>query len=224
MSTDVLMRTRGRSVRLSHPDKVLFPGDGITKADLAAYFRDVAPVMVPHTRDRPLSLQRFNRGLVGDGFFQKDIGRGAPDWVRRVRVGKAGGTVCHPLANDAATLVWLANIKALGLHVWRSRVDRLDRPDRLVVDLDPESADEFPRVLRAALRARDVLLQAGVTPFAMTTGSRGLHVVVALRRRHGFDAVLDAAQRIAAALVVCAPDELTTAFHKQERGGRLFVD
>jgi bifunctional non-homologous end joining protein LigD len=220
----VSVRAGRRSVRLTHPDKLLFPGDGITKADLAVYLRAVAPTMVPHIRDRPVTLHRFNNGIAGPGFMQKEIPRGAPEWVRRVRVPKEGGTVCHALANDAATLVWLANVNCLTAHVWTSRADRLERPDRLVVDLDPEDDDDFPVVVRAALDLRSLLVDAGTTPFTMTTGSRGLHVVVALRRRHGFDAVLAAATALAEALVARAPDERTTAFRKAERGGRLYVD
>jgi bifunctional non-homologous end joining protein LigD len=218
------IRAGRHTVRLTHPEKVLFPDDGITKADLAAYLRDVAPAMLPHVEDRPLTLQRFNDGIAGQGFMQKELPRGAPEWVRRVRVPKEGGTVCHGLANDAATLVWLANVNCLTPHVWTSRADRLERPDRLVVDLDPEDAGEFPRVVRAALDLRTLLLDAGTTPFAMTTGSRGLHVVVPLRRRHGFEEVLAAARGLAEALVERAPGERTTAFRKAERGGRLFVD
>ena len=218
------LRVGSRDVRLTHPDKLLFPDDSITKAEFAAYMRDVAPAMLPHVRGRPVTLHRFNDGIAGPGFMQKEIPRGAPEWVRRVSVPKEGGTVCHALAEDAATLVWLANVNCLTPHVWTSRADRLDRPDRLVVDLDPEDAGEFPRVVAAALDLRALLLDAGVTPFAMTTGSRGLHVVVPLRRRYGFDEVLGAARDLAEALVERAPDERTTAFRKAERGGRLFVD
>ncbi|MEA2289930.1 MAG: bifunctional non-ous end joining protein LigD [Solirubrobacteraceae bacterium] len=218
-----VMRVGRREVRITHPDKVLFP-DGITKADLASYYRDVAPAMLPHVRDRPLSLQRFNKGIEGDGFFQKDLPGGAPDWVRRVRVPKRGGTVCHALANEAATLVWMANLNAVTPHVWTARADRLDRPDRIVWDLDPSGEDQFGLVRRTALELGDVLRDAGCEPFAMTTGSRGLHVVVALRRRYDYERVRDAALAVAEALVARHPDELTTAFRKERRAGRLFVD
>ncbi|MEA2323728.1 MAG: bifunctional non-ous end joining protein LigD [Solirubrobacteraceae bacterium] len=217
------MRVGRRDVRITHPDKVLFP-DGITKADLAAYYGDVAPAMLPHVRDRPLSFQRFNKGIEGGGFFQKDLPGGAPDWVRRISVPKKGGTVCHALANEAATLVWMANLNAITPHVWTARADRLDRPDRIVWDLDPSGEDEFDLVRRTALELGDVLRDAGCEPFAMTTGSRGLHVVVALRRRYGYDRVRDGALAVAEALVARHPGELTTAFRKEKRAGRLFVD
>ena len=218
------MRAGRRDVPLTHPDKVLFPDDGITKADLAAYYRDAAPRMVDLVRDRPVSLQRFNAGIAKPGFFQKNVERGAPDWVKRVQVGKRGGTLWHVLANDAATLVWLANQNCITPHVWLSRADRLERPDRMIFDLDPASADDFALVRRTARDLGDVLREAGVEPFAMTTGSKGIHVVVALQRRYGFGEVRDAAVAVATELVERRPKDLTTEFYKRKRDGRLFVD
>jgi bifunctional non-homologous end joining protein LigD len=219
------VRAGRRLVRVTHGDKLLFPADGITKADLVAYLVTVAPAMLPHIRDRPLSLHRFNDGLAGEGFFQKEIPRGAPDWVRRVRVPKQGGTVCHPLAQDAAALAWLGNQNVLTPHIWTSRVDRLDRPDRLVFDLDPAGGDEdFGLVRRTARELRALLEEMGTTAYAMTSGSRGVHVVVPLRRVHGFDRVQEVARAVADELVARRPAELTTEFRKQERHGRLFVD
>jgi bifunctional non-homologous end joining protein LigD len=179
--------------------------------------------MLPHVRGRPVSLQRFNGGIHGEGFFQKDLQRSAPEWVRRVRVAKKGGTVCHALADDAATLVWLAGQNAVTPHVWTSRADRLDRPDRIVWDLDP-ARDDFGLVRRTALELGELLRQAGCEPFAMTTGSRGVHVVVPVRRRHTFEAARDAALAVATELVARRPDDLTTEFYKRKRGDRLFVD
>jgi bifunctional non-homologous end joining protein LigD len=218
------MRAGRRDVPLTHPDKVLFPDDGITKADLAAYYRDVAPAMLEHVRDRPVSMQRYNAGIGRDGFFQKDIGRGAPEWVKRVEVPKRGGTVCHPLATETATLVWLANQNCITPHVWTARADRLDRPDRIVWDLDPSGEDDFPLVRRTALELGEVLRACGVEPFAMVTGSRGVHVVVPVRRRQGYEPVRDAALAVAEELAARHPDELTTAFRKVKRHERLFLD
>ena len=218
------MRAGRRDVPISHPGKVLFPADGISKADLAAYYRDVAGLMVPHVRDRPVSLQRFNNGIEAGGFFQKNLARGRPDWVKSVRVGKRGGSLVHALANDAATLVWLANQNCITPHVWTARADRLERPDRMVFDLDPEGDDDFALVRRTARELGDILRESGVEPFAMTTGSRGIHVVVALRRRYGFDKVRAAAVAVAEQLVARRPRDLTMEFYKRKRDGRLFVD
>jgi bifunctional non-homologous end joining protein LigD len=218
------MHAGRRDVPLTHPGKVLFPDDAITKADVAAYYRDAAPLMLPLVRDRPVSMQRFNRGIDHEGFFQKNVEKGAPEWVRRVRVGKKGGSVNHVLANDAATLVWLANQNCITPHVWTSRADRLERPDRMIFDLDPVADGEFGLVRRTARELGDILREGGVEPFAMTTGSKGIHVVVALRRRYGFEQVRDAAVAVAAELVARRPQELTTEFYKRKRDGRLFVD
>ena len=217
------MRAGRRDVPITHPDKVLFPDDGITKADLAAYYRDAAPQMVPLVTDRPVSMQRYNAGIARGGFFQKNLPKGAPGWLRTATVAKRDGTVTHPLVTDAAALVWLANQNCITPHVWPARADRPDRPDRMIFDLDP-SDDDFGLVRRSALTLGEILRTAGVEPWAMTTGSRGLHVVVALRRRHGFTAVRDAAVAIGEELVARNPGELTLAFLKKKRGGRLYVD
>ncbi|MDP9344153.1 MAG: non-homologous end-joining DNA ligase [Actinomycetota bacterium] len=217
------MRAGRRDVPITHADKVLFDADGITKADLAAYYRDAAPQMVPLVRDRPVSMQRFNAGIAKGGFFQKNLPKGAPGWLKTATVPKRDGTVTHPLVTDAAALVWLANQNCITPHVWSARADRPERPDRMIFDLDP-SDDDFGLVRRSALMLGEILREAGVEPWAMTTGSRGLHVVVALRRRHGYTAVRDAAVTVGEELVARNPDELTLAFLKEKRGGRLYVD
>jgi bifunctional non-homologous end joining protein LigD len=218
------MRAGRRDVPLTHPDKVLFPDDGFTKADLAGYYRDVAPAMVDLVRDRPVSLLRFNDGIANKGFFQKNVEKGAPDWVKRVQVAKKGGSLWHVLANDAATLGWLANQNAITPHVWLSRADRPERPDRMIFDLDPDSPGDFALVRRTARELGDVLRETGVEPFAMVTGSKGMHVVVPLQRRHTFGAVRDAAVAVAEELVRRRPKDLTLEFYKRKREGRLFVD
>jgi bifunctional non-homologous end joining protein LigD len=217
------MRAGRRDVPITHGDKVLFPDAGITKDELAAYYRDAAPQMVPLVADRPVSMQRFNGGIARPGFFQKNLPKGAPGWLTTVTVPKREGTVTHPVVTGADALVWLANQNCITPHVWTARRDRPDRPDRMIFDLDP-SDDDFGLVRRSALALGEILREAGVEPWTMTTGSRGLHVVVALRRRHTFTAVRDAAVAIGEELVARNPDELTLAFRKEKRGGRLYVD
>jgi bifunctional non-homologous end joining protein LigD len=218
------MPRMAHEVALTHPDRLLFPDDGITKADLAAYLRDVAQVMLPALRERPLSLQRFREGIAAPGFFQKEIPKGAPDWVERVRVPKKGGSVCYPVANDVDTLVWLAQINAITFHVFTARRDRLDRPDRLVIDLDPSDGGDFADVRLAAREVGEQLRAAGLEPFAMTTGSRGLHVVAPLRRTRSTAEVSAFADALGAEAAARHPSLLTTEFHKAERGGRIYVD
>ena len=216
-----------RRVRITHPDKVLFPGDGITKADLAAYYARVAPVMTPHVRDRPINLWRWNAGIDGPRIVQQEIPRGAPEWVRRVDVARRqGGSVCHAVGGEAATLVWLANQNCITPHAWTARADRPDHPDRIVFDFDPadDGDGHFEDVRAGALALGDLLRSHGLEPFAMTSGSRGIHVVAPLRRRADSDRVRAAAGALAEELAARLPDQLTTSWRKAGRGGRVLVD
>jgi bifunctional non-homologous end joining protein LigD len=211
-------------VRLSHPEKVLFPGDGITKADLAAYHERVAEWMLPHMRGRPVSMQRFPDGIESKGFFHKDIPDYFPDWIKRVEVPKSGGTVTHVVASNVETLLYLVNQNTITPHVWLSRADRLWQPDRMVVDLDPPPESDFNAVRRAARQTGDLLRELGFTPFAQVTGSKGVHVWVPLRRRARHDEVRAFAGDIARVLASRHPEELTTEWRKEKRDGRILVD
>ena len=170
-----------RSVELSHPDKVLFPDVGVTKAELADYYRRVAPLMLPHLRGRPISMQRFPAGIGKRGFFHKDIPDYFPAWFERAEMKKSGGSVTHPIVTSADSLVYLANQNTITPHVWLSRSDKPQRPDRLVIDLDP-SRDDFAEVRRAARDIGGLLEELGLPRFAMVTGSRGVHIWVPIRR------------------------------------------
>jgi bifunctional non-homologous end joining protein LigD len=211
-------------VEISHPDKVLFPGDGITKGDLAAYYEQVSEWMLPHVKNRPLSMQRFPDGVEAKGFFHKDIPDYFPDWIRRVEVPKANGTVTHVVATDAATLVYLVGQNTITPHVWLSRADRPWQPDRLVIDLDPPPGSDFASVRRAARNAGELMHELGFTPFAQVTGSKGIHVWTPLRRRARHDEVRAFAGELGRVLADRHPDELTTEFRKAKRDGRILVD
>jgi bifunctional non-homologous end joining protein LigD len=214
-----------REVRLSHPDKVLFPSDGFTKADLAAHFERVAPAMLPHVRDRPLNLWRWNNGIDGQRVVQQDMPKGAPDWLPRVETPRRrGGSISHPLANDVAVLRWLANQNCVTPHVWSARADRLDRPDRLIFDLDPPEGVDFTAIRSAALALGDHLRGLKLEPFAMTTGSRGIHVVAPLRRTRSHDEVRATAGAIAEDFAAEHDDTLTTEWRKAKRNDRILVD
>jgi bifunctional non-homologous end joining protein LigD len=191
-------------VKLSHPDKVLFPADGITKADLAGYYEAVAPAMVPHTRDRAMNLWRWNAGIERPVVVQQAIPKGAPEWVATVEVPRRrGGSVTHAMANDATTLRWLAQVNCITPHVWTSRADRLDRPDRIIFDLDPpdEGAD-FDHIREGALAMGALLRELGREPYAMTSGSRGIHVIAPLRRTQVHDVVREQTREIYAQTTV----------------------
>lgn len=211
-------------VKLSHPDKVLFPADGLTKADLAAHYARVAEAMLPHVRDRPMNLWRWNNGIDGERVVQQSLPKGAPAWIRRVEVPRRkGGNIFHGLINDAHTLRWLAQQNCITPHVWNSRQDKLDRPDRVVFDLDP-TVDDFRVVREAALTVAEVLRDLEVTPFAMVSGSRGIHVYAPLKRTRTADEIRAAAQTIAEEVVERRPDTLTTAWRKDKRDGKILVD
>jgi bifunctional non-homologous end joining protein LigD len=213
-----------RRVEITHPEKVLFPDDGITKGDLATYYQEVCEWMLPHVKNRPVSMQRFPDGVDGKGFFHKDIPDYFPDWIRRVEVPKANGTVTHVTTSDAATLVYLVGQNTITPHVWLSRADRLWQPDRLVIDLDPPPGSDFAAVRRAARRTGDLLRELGFTPFAQVTGSKGVHVWTPLRRRARHDEVRAFAGDLGRVLAERHPDDLTTEFRKAKRDGRILVD
>lgn len=213
-----------RRVAISHPERVVFPDAGLTKLDLARHYATVGDVMVPHARGRPLALQSFPQGVGGAGFFLKDAPGHFPDWIATVTVPKReGGTIDQVLADEVATLVYLAGQNVITPHVWTSRADRLERPDRLIFDLDPTVYD-FAEVRAAAQSLGDLLRGIGLEPFAMTTGSRGLHVVTPLRRTEDFDAVHAFARDVATALVQLDPESLTVEFRRANRGDRIYVD
>lgn len=225
MSTTTAARLRagGRAIEISHPDKVLFPQDGITKLELAEYYLAAASAMLPHLGDRPLNLQRFPSGIGRPGFFQQKMPDGAPDWIESVTVRKEGGRIRHLVATNAATLVYLANLSCITMHGWLSRRDQLDHPDQLVFDLDPPTA-KSGSVAGAAKALGALLQELGVMPFLKTSGSRGYHVVVTLDRRQIFDEAREFAREVAEELVRRRPSELTLESRKQARRGRIYVD
>jgi bifunctional non-homologous end joining protein LigD len=223
--SDRQIRVGRRSITISHPDKVLFPDDGITKLELAEHYARVGPVMVPHVRDRPLTMHVFPAGLERNGVFIKKVPLHFPDWVDRVELEKReGGTTTMALAGDAATLVFLANQNCITPHVFPARADDLESPDRLVFDFDPPDGTDFAVVRRAAKAAGELLREVGLTPFAMTTGSRGLHVVAPLRRDAGWDVVRSLAHGLGERIVADDPEHLTMEHRIAKRGGRLYVD
>ncbi|MER7516452.1 non-homologous end-joining DNA ligase [Streptomyces sp. NPDC126499] len=217
------IRVGRHTVEVGRPEKVLFPADGITKADLADYYRRVAARMLPHLRGRPLMLEQRPDGIDDPGFMRKDVPGHFPDWLARVELPKEDGTVTYALCEDAASLVYLASQACVTPHRWLSRADRPDHPDRLVFDLDPPG-DDFDAVRRTARRLRVLLDELELPSLPMSTGSRGLHVVVPLLRRDSFDDVRAFAREAADLLADRYPDELTTAARKRDRRGRLYLD
>ncbi len=220
------MKVGGRDIDIRNRAKVFFPDAGLTKGDLIEYYVRIAEVMIPHIRHYPVSMLRYPDGLQGQGFYHKDTPDFYPEWIRRVTVPKReGGTLEAPVIDSAAGLVYIANQACITPHLWLSRADDLERPDRMIFDLDPpEDRGDFAVVRRAAQDLREALEEIGLSPWVMTTGSKGLHVVAPLRREHGFDTVRKFAHDLAEALVARKPDTYTIEQRKNKRAGRLFLD
>lgn len=210
-------------VTVSHPDRVVFPDIGLTKGELVDYYRRVAPHALPHLRGRPLTMEIFPKGAAERGAFVKERRKHFPEWVGSTTVAKRGGSLVMPVVDTADALVYLANQGLVTPHVWLSRADRPDHPDRLVFDLDP-SGDDFDLVRRTALELRDLLADLGLVPYVKTTGSRGLHVMTPLERSSTTADVRAFAEAVARLLVERHPDDLTVEFSKVDREGRLFLD
>jgi bifunctional non-homologous end joining protein LigD len=210
-------------IELTHPDKLLFPADGITKAELARYYESVAPVMLPHLRGRPVTMERYPAGIDAKGFIQKDVSKGFPEWLERVEVPKKNGSSHYPLANDVRSLLWMTNQNSITPHVWPSRLPELHNPDLCVFDLDP-SRDDAEELRAAALGVRALLDELGLPSWLKTSGSKGFHIVVPLDGEAGFDTVYPFAGAVGAVLVQRHPDRLTQEFIKADRAGRILVD
>jgi bifunctional non-homologous end joining protein LigD len=211
------------SQTITHPEKVLFPDDGITKGELASYYEAVAPLMLPHIRERPVTMERYPAGIGAQGFFHKDVSKGFPEWLKRAETPKKGGTVHYPIVSDTRSLLWLANQNCITPHVWPSRAPNLYHPDICVFDLDP-SADDPAALRSAALALRGLLNELGLSSWVKTSGSKGFHIVVSLDGSAGFDDVASFAHTVGKILVTRDPQHLTQEFSKVDRGGRIYVD
>jgi bifunctional non-homologous end joining protein LigD len=218
-----LVRIGRHEIGISRPEKVLFPEDGITKGDLIEYYARIAPRILPYLRNRPLTLERYPDGIHKQRIFQKEASSYFPKWIRRVTVKKVGGTVSHVVCNDIATLVYIANQACVTPHIFLTRIDKLDVPDQMVFDLDPQGND-FELVRSTARAFKKLLDDLELPAYLKTTGSRGLHVVVPLQRREAFDSLREFARDLARIVVSQAPDERTMEQLKANRGGRVFID
>jgi bifunctional non-homologous end joining protein LigD len=219
----VKVRAGRREIEITHADRVLFPRAGVTKEGLAHYYGAIAPVMVPHVRQRPLAMHVFPGGVDGHGHYLKNAPGHFPDWIHRARMRKRGGTVNHVLADDVATLVYLAGQNVVALHVWPARADQPRKPDRVIFDLDPETT-RFAEVRAAARALGDALRDVGLVPFAMASGSRGIHVVVPVRRGPAFPEVFRWAKALSVEVAEAHPRQLTTEFYKRKREAPIFID
>jgi bifunctional non-homologous end joining protein LigD len=216
----------GREVTLTHPDKVYWPDEGYTKADVVNYYREVAPFILPYLRDRPESLHRHPNGYLGQSFFQKDVGKlHPPDWVHTVRVRSQSGSrlIRYLLCQDVDTLLYLANLGCIELNPLHSRVGSLDEPDYVVIDLDPEDTP-FARVVETALEVRKLLDRAGAPCFCKTSGKRGLHIYVPLRARYDYDQAKQFAELIANLVNKRSPEFTSVLRSPSRRQHQVYLD
>lgn len=210
-------------VEVTNADKVFFPADGITKGDVVAYYREIAPFMLPYLADRPIVLTRYPDGIEGKSFFQKDAPDWRPGWMRTVTLGGDGRDLDHFLVDDADGLAWIANLGVIPIHVHASRAGALERPDWCVVDLDPKDA-AFAHVVRLARALRDLCRAIGLPAYPKTTGQKGLHVLVPLAGQLTHAQARTLGELLARAIEREHPDIATTARAIAARGGRVYLD
>jgi bifunctional non-homologous end joining protein LigD len=217
-----------RVLRLSNLDKPFWPEEGITKGDLLAYYRDLAPVLVPHIRDRPFTMKRYPDGWQGKFFFQKDAPAGMPDWIPRVELEvstrekpRQRRKIQAPLVNDELALLWMVNMGCIDLNTWYSRVDKLDRPDFVLFDLDPSPDVPFSETVQVALLVKETLDTLGLESFPKTSGADGIHVLVPITRRHTYEDTRQFAEIVAGALASTHRGLVTTEWTKSKRKGVL---
>lgn len=216
--------SRNKIVEYTNLDKIWFPKSDIRKGDIIDYYQAIAPWMIPLSKDHPLSMQRFPNGIAQESFYHKDAPDYFPSWIVRTNVASSTGKIVHYVVlQDAQTLLYIVNQGCLTPHIWLSRLPVLDKPDRLIFDLDP-STKNFDQVRQVALLLKNVLESLSLSPFIMTTGSRGLHVVVPLKRKDSFDEVRDCAMRIAQLIEYYNPKVVTTQLRKDKRGTKIFLD
>ncbi|WP_034271791.1 non-homologous end-joining DNA ligase [Haloechinothrix halophila] len=220
------MPITGREIPISNQDKILFPQAGLTKGDLADHVQQVADVMLPHLRDRPLTLRRYPDGIDAEGFVQKQATEHFPEWLDTVRVPlREGGTQRAVLASSEAALTYLADQATIEFHIWPSTVTDLERPDLMVIDIDPpDGSAAIGEIRSVARRLRDLFGELGLLAYLQATGGRGFHVLAPLDRSAGFDTVRRLAADIADVMAADDPRHLTTEFRKEHRGKRTFLD
>ncbi|HEY5933246.1 MAG TPA: non-homologous end-joining DNA ligase [Kofleriaceae bacterium] len=210
------------TIACTNVDRVMFPETGITKAELIAYYHQISDHMLPELRDRPISVERYTKGIDRGGFFQKHFQKHYPDWLGRAELGSKTRVV-YPIIDSTAGLVYLANQGSIAFHVWTSRKDNPEYPDLLVFDLDPPDG-KFDLVRETALHLKELFEQLELPAFVKTTGSKGLHVVAPTDGRASYGEVMQLCTKIAKLLCQRHPDKVTTEFYKKDRKGRLYLD
>ncbi|MDY6825958.1 MAG: non-homologous end-joining DNA ligase [Bacillota bacterium] len=219
-----MLARQKNEIEFSGLDKLFFASTGITKGDLINYYKKIAAVMILHLRERALTMHRFPDGIEGEGFYQQEALSYFPSWIERVAIAKKeGGRVTHVVCNNPDTLLYLANQACVTFHVWLSRVSEPEKPDKMIFDLDP-AGGKYRSVVRPARTLKEILEKIELPSYLMSTGSKGVHVVVPVMPQWSFDEVRQLAREIAGTLVEKYPREVTTEQRKKKRDGKLFVD
>ncbi|HWP49195.1 MAG TPA: non-homologous end-joining DNA ligase [Candidatus Limnocylindrales bacterium] len=216
----------GQAVPVSHLDKPFWPEEGLTKGDMLQYYLDVAPVMLPYFKNRPVTLRVFPDGIHGFSYYQRDLPEKAPEWFRSIkyRPKTAKHVIQLPLVDNTAGLIWLANLGSIEFHLWGSRGPDLAQPDMVILDLDPGEEASFADVLQAALRLRDTLDRMGLKSYPKTSGGRGLHVYLPLASGYSFEAVRSWVKKLARQLATAYPDLITIAHGATHQGRQVTID
>ncbi|REE07699.1 bifunctional non-homologous end joining protein LigD [Winogradskyella pacifica] len=218
------MNINTQEIKITHKDKVLFPESGITKNDLILYYDNIANYILPYLKDRPLTMQRFPKGIGEEGFFQKNAPDYFPKWIPIVKIKKMDGWVNHVVCNSKETLLYLINQNVLSFHVTLSKVEKINHPDKLVFDLDPPKGN-FKLAVKAAKALRFLLEEKlELNTYVMTSGSEGLHIVIPIKPNQNFDVIHNFTKTVANYICNNNPTEFTTAIRKNKREGRLYID
>jgi len=218
------MKTESHKVQITHRDKVLFPISGITKNDLMVYYEKIADHLLPFLKNRPLTMQRFPEGIEEEGFFQKNVPLSFPDWIKTEEIRKVGGWLNQVICDTNETLLYLVNQYVITFHTSLSTIDNIEYPDKLIFDLDCPR-ENFVLAIEGAKALRELLENdLGFKAFLMTTGSRGLHVIVPLQQKEDFNEVHAFSKVISNYIASCNPTKFTTAIRKDKREERLYID
>ncbi|MCF7800209.1 non-homologous end-joining DNA ligase [Candidatus Babeliales bacterium] len=211
------------TIEISNEDKILFPKSKITKLDLINYYKDIGKLMLPYTKNRAISMVRYPNGIDKEGFYQKEAGEYFPNWIKTKKLEKAGGYTNYVVINNTATLIYLVNQACITPHLWLSKIDKPQYPDRIIIDLDP-SGKNFSMIQEGAIILKKRLEQLGLVPFAMTTGSRGIHIIVPIRRNHDFNFIRDFLNNLVRPLAEKHKNLFTLEMRKEKRKKLVFID
>jgi len=217
------MVTEGQNIEISNPDKVLFPESGLTKKQLVDYYALAGPFMLPYLKDRPVAMQRYPEGITGQSFFQKEIPAYFPEYIERVTVKGSTGTKDYAMINNLPSLIYIANQASILLHPWQSRKTSLHNPDQVIWDFDP-SVEGFEKIRAGARLIKDFLDELGLPPRIKLTGSKGVHIIIPVEPKHGYEFIKNFSRGVAEIMVAKAPDIFTMEMRKNKRDGLIFLD